>query len=103
MYSINITSTQKLNQCLKRRIALVEYGKLIQRKISSSEQNLYCVLHELKTPNINYDVLKEITGYQPKTSQRILLKLERINLVRRVFDNQNKILFVKLYTPFNYK
>ena len=47
--------------------------------------------------SINYSVLEKFTGYQPKTLQRIFLKMEGLNLASRIFDTQNKILSIEIY------
>lgn len=101
MDSINIDSLEQLNQRLKMRIDLVNYSKIINYKIPSGVHNLYFVLYDLIMKNtnksINYSVLEKFTGYQPKTLQRIFLKMEGLNLASRIFDTQNKILSIEIY------
>lgn len=101
MHFSSLNSIKGLNRRLKTRIILIEYGKKINTKISDSQQNLYFTLYELKNVEnqCNYNTLQKFTGYKYKKLQTTLRQLETFNLVKRFFNSQNQILYIKIEDP----
>jgi hypothetical protein len=93
-------STERANRRLIMRIELMEYTKMVKYKLSGTEQNLYFLIdennQEFSDCFNNYKSLEKLTGHKDKTLQRAFSNLEKINLVTRGFDSQNKIKFITI-------